>query len=478
MYKPLVLIIPILNIFISSFCQQPEKNTDERTGNWIGGIEGANLPIYFRISGNSVGGYKADWSSPKEMAVGLPCKTVTIGKDSLFIRPATINASFYGRWLPGMDSITGVWQQNGQVLPLNLHRMKRPQTPVGPFPYRSDSVEYDNTDKTVHLAATLTYPSSGSGTTGAGRRKKYPAVILITGSGQQDRDENLFEHRPFAVIADYLTRRGIAVLRVDDRGKGNSKGNLYNATSADFAEDVLTSIRYLLSRSDIDTTRIGLIGHSEGGFIAPIVYTRWPHLRYIITLAGPGVPGWEILLRQQTDPFKSLGPAAYKTWYAFVKEKMDILNQTYGSPDSVVLPKLKAAYSRWKGGLSSGMADTLRVSQLSEAMYGMREGAELLPWVRYFSHTDPAIFLRQVKCPVLALDGGLDIQVDAERNIPAIRQALSDGGNTHVTVFIFPGLNHLFQHAVTGDIGEYAVIEETMAPETLEKMGDWIGKNE
>ncbi|HXB91765.1 MAG TPA: hypothetical protein VNU72_05730, partial [Puia sp.] len=192
----------------------------------------------------------------------------------------------------------------------------------------------------------------------------------------------------------------------------------------------------------------------------------------------PGLPGWEILLRQQTDPFKRLGRAAYETWYALVKEKMDILNQHYGSADSVVLPKLKVAYSRWKSGLSSGMADTLRVSQLSEAMYGVREGTELLPWVRYFSHTDPAIFLRRVECPVLALDGGLDIQVDAERNIPAIRQALADGGNTHVTVFIFPGLNHLFQHAVTGDIGEYAVIEETMAPEVLEKMGNWIGKNE
>ncbi len=469
MYKPLLLIIPILTIFISSFCQQPEKNTDERIGNWIGGIEGADLPIYFRISGNSVAGYKADWSSPKEMAVGLPCKSVTIGKDSLFIQTGAINASFYGRWLPGMDSITGVWRQNGQTLPLNLHRMRRPQTPVSPFPYRSDSVEYDNSDKTVHLGATLTYPPSG---------KKYPAVILITGSGQQDRDENLFEHRPFAVIADYLTRRGIAVLRVDDRGKGKSRGELRTATSADFAEDVLTSIRYLLRRSDIDSTKIGLIGHSEGGLIAPIVYTRWPHLAYIIMLAGPGAPGWEMLLRQQTDPVRRLGPTAYKTWYTLIKEKMDILNQNYGSPDSVVLPKLKEAYSRWKGGLSSGMADTLRVSQLSEAMYGVREGTELMPWMRYFSHTDPAIFLRQVKCPVLALDGGLDIQVDAERNIPAIRQALSDGGNTRVTVFIFPGLNHLFQHAVTGDIGEYAVIEETMAPDALAMMGAWIGKNE
>ena len=170
MYRPILLIIPILTIFVSSFCQQPEKNTDERTGNWIGGIEGASLPIYFRISGNSVAGYKADWSSPKEMAVGLPCKMVTIGGDSLHIQTAGINAAFHGVFLAGLDSISGVWQQNGQTLPLNLHRMRRPQTPVPPFPYRSDSVEYDNMDKSVHLGATLTYPPAGAGKTGAGKR--------------------------------------------------------------------------------------------------------------------------------------------------------------------------------------------------------------------------------------------------------------------------------------------------------------------
>ena len=315
MHKSFILTILAANTLLSSFAQTAGKASIQKTGNWIGTADG--LPLYFRITGDESSGYKADWNSPAQKALGLPCKTVVITSDSLIIQAGRINASFRGRYLPGLDSIAGTWQQDGRPFPMNLRRMKRPQTPHPPFPYRSDSVEYDNADATVHLGATFTRPQTG---------KKLPVVILITGSGQQDRDETIFEHKPFAVIADYLTRRGMAVLRVDDRGMGKSKGDLNKATSSDFADDVLAGIRYLKTRDDIDTTRIGLIGHSEGGLIAPIVFTRWPHLNFIITLAGPGVPGRAVILRQQTDPVRQqLGPAFFNAYYPFIQEKLKIM---------------------------------------------------------------------------------------------------------------------------------------------------------
>ena len=483
MYRLLILIVITGSCCLSSLGQLPEK-PDQRTGNWIGGIPGARGPIYFHIAGDSIMGFIAEWNSPAEMALGLPCKMLIIRGDSLIIQMGGVVATYRGRYLPGGDSLAGVWQQGGRSYPLNMGRMRRPQTPQPPFPYRSDSVEYDNIGGTVHLSATLTRPPAragmGAGTkAGTGEKginKKYPVAILITGSGQQDRDETLFEHKPFAVIADYLTRRGIAVLRVDDRGKGESAGDLRKATTSDFADDVLTSIRYLKTRNDIDTSRIGLIGHSEGGLIAPIVYSRWPHIHYMILLAGPGVPGSAIMFRQQTDLLRKVSQSVYDAYCPLVSEKMKILNDHYGDPDSVTLSLLKASYNRWKAGLSEGIADTLRVKNVSDAMYGFQVAVELRPWLRYFYHTDPAFFLQQVKCPVLALNGSKDVQVDAEQNIPAIRAALLKGGNTNVEAMIVPGLNHLFQHAVTGDISEYALIEESFAPEVLERMGEWIAK--
>lgn len=469
MRKSSLLVIGLVGASLGLFAQLP----DPRTGNWIGSLPGSDLSIYFRIKGDSIAGYTADWNSPAQKALGMECKSVIINKDSLVIGTAVINASFRGRYLPHLDSIAGAWQQNGQTFLLGLRRMLRPQTPQSPFPYRSDSVEYNNIEGTVHLGATLTRPS---GDAHPSREKKYPVVILITGSGQQDRDETIFEHRPFAIIADYLTRHGMAVLRVDDRGIGKSKGDYQHASSADFAEDVITSIRYLTKRADIDITRIGLIGHSEGGLIAPIVYSRWPHLNCIISLAGTGVPGWTISLRQQTYPVKKISQAVYDAYYPLVKDKMAIIEADYGKSDSLTLSQVKASYSRWRAGLPDSIAEALHVKNVNEAVYGFQVAAELKPWLRYFYHTDPSVFWQQVKCPVLALDGSKDTQVDAAENIPAIRAALLKGGNRGVTTRVFQGLNHLFQHAGTGDFAEYALIDESFAPEVLQVMGDWIAK--
>lgn len=442
--------------------------TDNKRNDWVGVIVKPKLPMIFHITGDSLSGFHATFDNPAQRIMGVKCKQVTIKGDSLTIElGGGIPVTYRGKYQPARDSISGVWVQGEKATPLDLKRMIRPQTPKPPFHYRFDSVEYDNTGRTVHLGATLTRPEGS---------KKYPVAILITGSGQQDRDETLFDHKPFAVIADYLTEMGIAVLRVDDRGKGKSTGDVQQATSADFADDVLTSIAYLKTRTDIDTARMGLIGHSEGGFIAPLVYSKWPHLRFLVLLAGPGVPGSEIVLRQQTDPVKDISQAAYAAYYPLIKTKLKILNETYGEPDSITLSQVKTEFIQWQKGVPDSILDMLHARNVPAELYATQVSLEMRPWFRYFYKTDPARFLQQVKCPVLALNGEKDSQVDAVQNITAIHAALRKGGNRSVTTHIFPGLNHLFQHCGTGSFSEYPVIDETFAPEVLKMMGSWIQK--
>lgn len=438
-------------------------------GDWAGVLGGvAGLPLIFHITNDSLTGYAVSFDNPLRNVIGLKCKPITYKEDSLIIEStAGLKVAYRGKYQAATDSVYGSWYEGGQAQPLSLKRMLRPQTPHPPFNYRSDSLEYDNAGKTVHLGATLTRPLAD---------KKYPVAILITGSGLQDRDETILGHKSFAVIADYLTRRGIAVLRVDDRTKGKSTGDVKNATSSDYADDVITSINYLKTRNDIDTTRIGLIGHSEGGLIGPIAYSKWPHLKFIIMLAGSGVPGSEIVLRQQTDPLKPISPAVFDANYSLVKQKLQILNDTYGAPDSVTLNQIKATYAQWKSGVPDSILVILHAKDASAGTYASQVSYEMRPWIRYFYKTDPAFFLQQIKCPVLALNGEKDTQVYPEQNIPAIKAALVKGGNTQTTTYIFPGLNHLFQHCHTCQYAEYATLDESFAPEVLTVMGDWIRK--
>lgn len=461
-------LLSILILILMMSVRSSAQFAGEAIGGWIGRIPqpGHVLTLYLHITGDTAGHYSGDWSSLEQHALGLKFQSIQVAGDSIHIITAMAPARFRGRFYSA-DSISGVWEQGGSSIPLGLTKTRRPQTPRSPFPYRSDSVEYEG-DGGVHLGATLTLPA------GAGR-KKFPVVILITGSGLQDRDETIFDHRPFAVIADYLTRRGIAVLRADDRGIGRSHGGPADPTSYDYAGDVLAGIRYLRQRPEIDTTRIGLIGHSEGGLIAPIVYSRWPHLKTLILLAGPGVAGWQIILRQQTDPVRTLGPGVFDAYYSLVREKLQILNNTLGQPDSVTLQQLKALFAGWKAGLADSIATPLRVQAVSPELFASQEKAELKPWLRYFYATDPAAFLTQVKCPVLALNGEKDTQVDPRQNIPAIKNALKGSGARADTV-VLPGLNHLFQHCKTGELAEYPVLEESFAPEALKAIGDWTTK--
>ena len=298
---------------------------------------------------------------------------------------------------------------------------------------------------------------------------------MISGSGQQNRDEEILGYHPFLVLSDYLTRRGIAVLRVDDRGAGGSTGNFSEATSEDFAGDVLAGIEYLKSRKELDPSRIGLIGHSEGGLIAPIVAVESNDVAFIVMMAGPGITGEEILYFQSDlisraegidDETISRNNVLMKNIYSVIKEEQ---NDTVAAEKLQKLLMDEVANMSEEEKRNSGYSEDALEAQVNAQVQSL-----ISPWMRFFLTYDPAPTLMKVKCPVLAINGEKDLQVPPEENLKAIEEALKAGGNRDYTVKELPGLNHLFQTAETGSPSEYARINETISPAALELIGDWI----
>ena len=445
------------------------------SGDWEGTLSlGKDLRIVFHFNNTGDGTISATMDSPDQNVTGLPCSEVKLLQDSIIVTLKIANAHFAGKFLND-STISGAWFQGPGNYPLVLKRgiteiaiakPGRPQTPVPPFDYNSEDVIYKNADGSIQYGATFTYPKKGA---------PFTVALLITGSGQQDRDETIFDHKPFAVIADYLTKNGIAVLRVDDRGIGKKTGQIVHATTMDFANDVLAGIQYLLQRKEVDKNKIGLIGHSEGGLIAPIVYTKWPQLAFIISLAGTGVSGAEILLRQQTDPTKGIvSDSAFNSFFTLTKNTLELIQQNKDKPDSIILEKIKTLYAGWKESTPASLQAEVHANTASPDDYAKQVSTELKPWLKYFITTDPADYWSKVKCPVLALDGDKDIQVYAAQNIPAIQSALNKAGNKNVTTKIIPGLNHLFQHCTKCTVAEYAELTETISPEVLEIISKWL----
>jgi pimeloyl-ACP methyl ester carboxylesterase len=343
--------------------------------------------------------------------------------------------------------------------------VRRPQTPKAPFPYKVVDVSYPNKPGGVTLAGTLTEPE------GAGR---FPALVLISGSGAQDRDETIFEHKPFLVLADTLTRRGMAVLRVDDRGVGGSTGSTSASTSDDFADDVLAGIAFLKTRKEIDPGRIGLIGHSEGGIIAPMVAARSPHVAFIVLMAGTGLPGEEILYLQGQAMMKAMGAEekALKNQLAIQKRLFEIVKAE--KDEKAAETKMRESVKNWANTLSEDDRKALGNVEGLEALISSQLKMASSPWFRYFLTYDPRPALAKVRCPVLALVGEKDRQVPAKENLSQIELTLKAAGNTRVTVKELPGLNHLFQKCQTGAISEYAELEQTIDPSALTVIADWI----
>lgn len=438
---------------------KPVKPSDI-DGSWMGTLDLgiAKLRVVFNIH-TGPDGLSATLDSPDQGAKDIPTSSVTRDGPSLKIEIKKIEGLFEGRIATDFSSIDGTFTQLGAAHPLVLKPVKdkekaelapkRPQNPVKPYPYRDEDLTYDNKLQNVTLAATLTLPQ-GKG--------PFPAVVLITGSGPQDRDESLLGHKPFLVLSDYLTRHGIAVLRADDRGTAKSTGDFSTGTTADFATDTEAGIAYLKTRSEIDPRKIGLIGHSEGGVIAPMIAAGNKDVAFIVMMAGTGVPGDQVLVAQGEAIQIAGGMSPDEAAKKAVKEK-EMLTLVETEKDETMLEK--EMKEKMAGDVPADMIGA-QIKQLTS------------PWFRYFLTYDPAVALRKVTCPVLAINGSLDKQVLSDQNLPPIRKALAD--NPHAEVDELPDLNHLFQTAKTGSPTEYAQIEETISPVALDKMTTWILK--
>lgn len=426
-------------------------------GSWEGALQlpTAKLRLRIHLRAAPGGGWSATADSPDQGAFGLPVSSVTFAGGTLKWEMSQLRASFEGKLNETGSEIAGTFTQ-GLAMPLTFRRLdaaaaagpKRPQEPKPPYPYAAQEVTFPSKAPGVVLAGTLTIPP-GDG--------PHPAVILITGSGAQDRDESLMGHKPFRVLADHLSRRGIAVLRYDDRGTAQSTGDHAAATSADFALDAEGALDFLRARPGIDPRKTGFAGHSEGGVIAPMIAARRGDVAFLVLLAGTAVPGAEVVLEQG----QALARAAGATEGQIKKARETQLQFNQAVKETPDAAELEKRLRQLLAGVPNAEAQIRRI---------------LSPWFRYFFAYDPAPTLAKVKCPVLALNGEKDLQVLADQNLPPLKAALERAGNKDVTILRLPGLNHLFQAATTGSAAEYAQIEETMNPAVLDAVASWIRK--
>lgn len=440
-------------------------SAQEVTGDWHGAlnVQGNQLRLVLHIS-KTDDGYKATLDSPDQGATGLPITSITFEENLLNFELANLGASYSGKLENKV--ITGNWSQGGGQLPLGFKReaiekkkANRPQEPVKPYPYAEEEVRFENAGADIQLAGTLTLPKTAG---------PHPVVVLISGSGPQNRNEELAGHKPFLVIADYLTRNDIGVLRYDDRGTAQSEGDFGAATTQDHATDAESAVAYLKTRKDIDQQHIGLMGHSEGGIIAPIVAAKSDDVAFIVLLAGTGIPGDELLLMQSKAIASAQGLSGEmlvrsqeinKGVFKIIKEATDTTDLE-SQLSEYILAEVPAAF---------------RPANMTEEEFVKSQTSTVMsPWMRYFIGYNPALILSEVDCPVLAVNGDKDLQVPSEANLTAIKTALKKGGNSDVTTIEFPGLNHLFQKTDTGLPSEYGSLEETFSPEALRQITDWV----
>ena len=464
--KHILIILALQLIFIATVEGQTSK--DKIQGLWMGHIRESAMDIrlVFHITLTPADTLKATLDSPDQSVEGLPMGRVTLEDTVLFIDAPIAHSNYLG-FIQNDTLIFGKWSQGGKEYPVILVKQDaplviiRPQEPKPPFPYTSQEVHFRNNTEGFNLAGTLTIPA-GNG--------PFPAIILITGSGYQDRNETIFNHKPFMVIADFLTRNGIAVLRYDDRGTAASEGNKTNATSETLAGDAASAVEYLMTRGEINQKQIGLAGHSEGGLIAAIVASGNSNVSFVVSIAGPGVCGSDVLLKQTRDI--SIGSGIDT---ANVNKDIRMRSHVFGLMKSEPDQKkfVKDAILWYSSKLDSEGFDPEKkkdeMTNFTQMLLSLNNA-----WFRYFLLTDPAIFWEKVKCPVLALNGEKDLQVNYTANLNGIRNALKKGGNRKVTIKSLSGLNHLFQHCTTGLPTEYNSIEETFSPEALQIIAEWI----
>jgi len=471
MYRKMYFLPLLLMSFMGN------TQTKNITGIWEGAINGGiQIHLVFKFVSTGENSFSGTMDSPDQHVKGIQLTTVNLQGDTLTVELAPAHA-VYKAVLTNDTTLTGTWQQGGASLPLVIKHVqqatpvaevKRPQTPVPPFGYNSEDVGYDNADKSIHFGATFTYPKTGG---------PFTTMILITGSGAQDRDETIMGHKPFAVLADYLTNKGYAVLRIDDRGVGQTTGSMTNATSADFAKDVEAGLAYLKTRKEVDAHKIGLVGHSEGGAIAPMVAAANKDVDFIILWGAPMAGGLAINTEQNAAALQKAGLSsdavnAFKQLHTNALELFSTATST-----EALNEKLQQVFTIWRKQQPAAILTTLAVTDSSiigRTVSSIYDGLYNLPWMRFFISYDFAADLAKVHCSVLAINGELDTQVDAKTNLAIIESVLKKNSNKSHTTVPLKGLNHLLQTAVTGDVSEYANIAETIAPHALDTIGSWL----
>jgi pimeloyl-ACP methyl ester carboxylesterase len=453
--RQILSVVFLALLALSIQAQEVDISQDPYPGLWLGTMEVTEqmrLQLAYQIEKDENGSYTAKLNVIEQRSFDIPMDACDIDVDSVQIRFDAAGIVYKGAYAPGEDKIYGTYSQGGGSFALNLSRVdrlplevERPQTPVRPFPYEEEEVKFGNTKAGISLAGTFTKPKDGNNLT---------AVVLVAGSGRNDRNETPMGH--FLLLSDYLTRHGYAVLRYDKRGVGESEGDYGAATTYDFADDTKAAMDYLRNRPEINPKSIGIIGHSEGALIAPIIAAgNKEDVAFIIMMGGVGIKGSELLLLQSSKMAVITGIPEDE--FAETSRMNRILYEIAGSTDSdsVVAQKLREANPGIENNNYNGL---------------------LMPWYRTFLSLEPDIYLSKVTCPVLAINGEKDIQCPPEENLAAIEQSLKKAGNKSYVVLTLPGVNHLFQTSETGSPFEYEQIAEIISPDTLELILEWMDR--
>lgn len=444
----------------------------ELTGAWSGtlSLPQGKLRIVFNINKND-NGYSATMDSPDQGTKGMPVDKVTYEAPTLSIEMAKIGATYQGNFDATTNLFKGEFKQMGYKLPLDLAagiaekpKLKRPQEPKEPFPYKQQEVTFTNAKDTVTLAGTLTIPE-GKG--------PFPAIVMVTGSGPQNRNEELMGHKPFLVIADYLTRNGIAVLRYDDRGVGKSTGTFSNATTTDFANDANAAVAFLKANTRINPKKIGIIGHSEGGSITVIDAVRNKDVAFIVSLAGPTLQGDDILMRQ-TELLARAAKADEKDIAESARISRSIYDIVLSEKDAA---KMHADITALLQAEASKQSQTTNMPKDEVDKALEKQVVQITsPWIINFIRYNPQGDLAKLKKPMLYLVGEKDYQVPAEPNVATLKAIIEKGKKKNITINVIPGANHLFQQCKECTTAEYGKLEETFSTEALQLMAEWIKK--
>lgn len=456
-------------------------------GTWQGKLEvsGVSLTVVYHLerSSDAPGGWVARMDSPDQGATGIPVSAVHIEDTAVQLEVAAVAGVFEGNFDADADTIDGTWTQSGQTFPLLLKRATsaqaytpaRPQEPAPPYPYNIEEVEFAGgtptagTEVAVKLAGTLTLPKT---------QGPHPVLVLLTGSGPQDRDETILHHKPFWILADFLSRNGVAVLRFDDRGVAQSTGVFQGATIADFTSDAVAAVDFLSTRQDINPEAIGLLGHSEGANVAPLAALASDKVKFTVLLAPTAVPGTELLARQNALVFETMGMSPEGA-SAYEKRMLAALNKIVKVPldqplSDALKKELRADFKAAAAKMSPddrkhyGPTDPAAFEKVLDALLGQLNTA----WMRSFLHMKPAETFTKLQLPTLALYGSKDLQVPPAQNAAPLREQLAH--NKQATITLLDGLNHLFQPSETGHPGEYGTIETTLDPTALDAILSWL----